>query len=327
MSARALRLLASFALSALLLAACSRRDDNGSPEAPPTTTPTTSATAAPAAPTPSPGTAGCGRALPAGVAAGQTAVRTLTSGGRERSYRLHVPGAYSPSKAMPLVLNFHGLGSTAVEQEIYSGLVPLSDRETFVLVSPQGISNSWLLAPGVDDVAFTRDLVSALGADLCLDLARVYSTGISNGAFMSSTLACVAHDLVAAIAPVAGVGFRENACGAPVPVLAFHGTEDKLVPFTGGTLPTSGSYAGVMPMMDGWAKRNGCSPVPNETAVSSSVKRVEYQGCGADTAIYVVTGGGHTWPGAIDVPRLGPTTHEISATELMWAFFQSHPKK
>jgi len=49
---------------------------------------------------------------------------------------------------------------------------------------------------------------------------------------------------------------------------------------------------------------------------------------GAAVELYVVEGGGHTWPGAaIDVPVLGETTHEISATDLIWAFFENHPAR
>jgi hypothetical protein len=54
---------------------------------------------------------------------------------------------------------------------------------------------------------------------------------------------------------------------------------------------------------------------------------VEYTGCpdGAVVRLFIVNGGGHTWPGSFDVPGLGYTTQDISATDLMWEFFQTHP--
>lgn len=331
--ARARLVLLAILLATAPLSACRQRHDREGPTATPAAAsspaaPTETARLAPV-PSPTPGSAspGCGSPPGAGAVPGTTSVRTITAGGRERTYRLHVPAGYSTTTPLALVFNFHGLGSNAFEQEVYSGLVPLSDREGFLLVSPQGVSNSWLIAPGVDDVAFTRQVASALAGEFCIDTNRVYSTGMSNGAFMSSTLACLAGDLVAAVAPVAGVAFREGFCGRPTPVVAFHGTADAAIAFEGGTLPTGGRYAGVMPMMAGWAGHNGCDESPAETRVSPSVRMLHYQGCTAATALYIVDGGGHTWPGAIDVPRLGPTTKEISAAELIWSFFQSHPRR
>jgi poly(3-hydroxybutyrate) depolymerase len=40
-----------------------------------------------------------------------------------------------------------------------------------------------------------------------------------------------------------------------------------------------------------------------------------------------VTNGGHTWPGSIDVPRLGHVTHDIDAADLILAFFDAHPRQ
>jgi polyhydroxybutyrate depolymerase len=43
--------------------------------------------------------------------------------------------------------------------------------------------------------------------------------------------------------------------------------------------------------------------------------------------LYAVIGGGHTWPGSpVEIASLGPTTHEIDASQLIWAFFAAHPR-
>ncbi len=320
------------ALATVPLVAC--RDRGGGSIVPVEAKATQSATvaAAPAVrstetPIVAPAYPGCGTSLPADLAAGRTTVQKLTSSGRERSYRLHVPATYNPAKPAPLVLNFHGRGSNGLEQEAYSGLVPLSDREGFILVSPDGIDNSWLLVASADDVGFTRDLVARIREGLCVDRARVFATGISNGGYMSSALACAAGDVVAAVAPVAGVSGPVGQCRGPVPILEFHGTEDKLVPFEGG--PTVGGlpFAGVVTVMGRWSAHNGCESKAAEETVSPHVKKLVYPGCKADTVHYVIEGGGHTWPGAPDVARLGPVTKEISATELIWAFFREHGRK
>jgi len=260
---------------------------------------------------------------------------TLVSGGREREYIVHVPPSYTGADALPLVLNLHGFGSNARKQAFYSGLPRKADKAGFIVVTPQGTGAQpyWnflgIGASAPDDVAFIDDLLDTLMSELCIDQARVYSAGISNGAAMSVTLACRLSDRVAAIAPLAGLFFLAGcAADRPVPVIAFHGTDDAFVPFEGGLVTRSSlPVRPVEESLRDWARHNGCVEDPERTRVSDSIRLVRYPGCdqGATVELYVVEGGGHTWPGAIDVPRLGATTHEISATDLMWAFFEAHP--
>jgi polyhydroxybutyrate depolymerase len=260
---------------------------------------------------------------------------TLVSGGREREYILHVPPSYTGADALPLVLNLHGHGSNAWEQALYSGLPRKADEAGFIVVTPQGTGTEphWnFLGIGdsdVDDLAFIDDLLDTLTSELCIDQARVYSAGISNGAAMSVTLACRLSDRVSAIAPVAGLFFITGcAADRPVPVIAFHGTDDALVPFEGGMVAGSSlPVRATEESLQDWARHNGCAEDPERTRVSDSIRLIRYQGCDQDATVelYVIEGGGHTWPGAFDVPWLGATTHEISATDLMWAFFDAHP--
>jgi polyhydroxybutyrate depolymerase len=259
---------------------------------------------------------------------GRSSAGTITSEGRERTFRLYVPSSYNGTRQVALVLNFHGLGSNGTGQEFYSGLVPLAEREGFLVASPDGINRSWLITPGVNDIQFTRDLVAAIAETACVDPDRVYATGMSNGGFMSSALACFASDLVAAVAPVAGMTAPGALCGEPVPFIEFHGTDDQVVPYEQGILaPTGGSFAGVPALMEAWAEFNGCEGEPREKPVGESVVFREYQGCDVPTGHYVVKGGGHTLPGAVAVERLGATTQEISAMEIAWAFFEANPRK
>jgi hypothetical protein len=79
--------------------------------------------------------------------------------------------------------------------------------------------------------------------------------------------------------------------------------------------------------MSEWAAHNGCSSGRQESTLTDEVDVVEYTGCtdGATVRLYIVNGGGHTWPGSFDVPGLGYVTQDISATDLIWEFFQLHP--
>ena len=63
---------------------------------------------------------------------------------------------------------------------------------------------------------------------------------------------------------------------------------------------------------------------------------LSYDECaqGATTEFCIVDGGGHTWPGAIDIfaldpeafPWAGVTTQNVDASQRMWEFFDRHPK-
>ncbi len=45
---------------------------------------------------------------------------SLIHDGLIRTYRLHVPAGYNPDSLYPMVINMHGLGSNAFEQEVYT---------------------------------------------------------------------------------------------------------------------------------------------------------------------------------------------------------------
>ncbi len=282
---------------------------------------------------------------------------TIQSGGLTREYILHVPPSYKGWDPVPLVMNLHGYGSNAISQQYYSALWDRADQPEggFIVVHPEGLAKlpedpdslHWnhVQFDGLwDDVAFMNDLLDEIEAMLCIDSDRVFSTGMSNGAEMSIRNACSLSARFAAIAPVAGAYYPPfswteppapwrnpaETCAdtRPVPIIAFHGTDDSIVPF-GESIhrPAIDNTTPDDDAMQSWAAHNGCTSGRQESPVSSEVRLVTYTGCddGADVQLYIVDGGGHTWPGAFDLPLLGYTTHEISATDLMLDFFEAHP--
>ena len=293
--------------------------------------PLTALVAIPPASVSLPKVGGCKRAAQAARESG-TARQTLTTPAGNREFLVFTPAGPAGDARLPVVLNFHGRGSDAATQERYSGLLPVAERVGFYVVSPEGTGSprAWSAGatpPGdVDDVAFVRDLLVTLEATLCIDAARIYATGFSNGAFMASRLGCVMGDRIAAFAAVAGMEHSGEPCATPVPALAIHGTSDSLVPFNAGLVRASFPYAGARGEASLWAKQNGCGSSPSVEKVSSSVTRETYQGGKAAVVLYVVQGGGHTWPGAPDIPGLGSTTREVNAAETIWAFFAAHSK-
>ncbi len=140
----------------------------------------------------------------------------LESAGQIRGYLLQVPASYDASMAIPVVFEFHGFGSDAVEQTEYGGFHLQSEAEGFIAVLPEGRGNPqrWLfddddttldVSREYPDLAFVVDLIEDLGRRFNIDRDRVYATGYSNGGWMASAVACALPDLFAAVAPVAGI--------------------------------------------------------------------------------------------------------------------------
>ena len=232
------RLLATGLVGAALLVAAACSADDGS-EAASTSVPseTPSTTTRPAGPAPS---AGCDATpvLPPG-----TADDTMRSGGQERHYQLVLPADYDGREPLPLVFALHALTVPYGVTPSIDGLLDEAATRDFVIVAPSGLLDAgtpyWLAAPVEPnyDVDFLGTLLDRLEADVCFDTSQVFSTGQSNGAQMSSLLACRMDDRITAVAPVDGVEFNDETCtGDPVPVMAFHGDADPVVTYEGGGL-------------------------------------------------------------------------------------------
>jgi polyhydroxybutyrate depolymerase len=276
--------------------------------------------------------------------------RTIQSGGRERSYKIRVPPSYLKGKAAPLVLNFHGGGGNADNQEEVSGMDPVSDASGFIVVYPNGtgfFKNRFLSfnagmccgyaqEHNIDDVAFVRDMLNDVERNFCVDPRRVFSTGFSNGAIMSHRLGCELSDRIAAIAPVSGpIGVDSCHPSHPVPVLEFHGTADPFAPYNGGAVKALVGkevhhYRSVDDTIAGWVKRNHANENAETTFKKGAVTCMTHsaESGGAPVTLCTITGGGHTWPGGISTiseKKVGPVNHDISASEMIWDFFAKHP--
>jgi polyhydroxybutyrate depolymerase len=306
------------------------------------------------------------QAAPRALLAGDHSLQIPGWSGRPAS--VHVPGNYTAALPVPLVIALHPAGQDAQAMATITCpggdpghpgcLNGLADRHLFAVVYPSSgaLGNTWNAGGGVngfecvqgaacagavDDVAYIRDVLQEVQAQVNVDPSRVFVTGYSNGAALTHRLACELADRIAAIAPVAGVNQHAAASSCaparPVPVIQFHGTEDQISPYDGGRgAHDAGIRPSVSATLDGWAARNGCGgqpttePVPDAVADGTSVTRTSYTACsaGADVTLYTIEGGGHTWPGGWKMPDMlvGATTSDISANELMWEFFRSHPR-
>ncbi|MFB6984190.1 alpha/beta hydrolase family esterase [Streptomyces scopuliridis] len=270
--------------------------------------------------------------LPAPQPSGTSASHTISSGGRDRTYQLHLPAGYAEKRDWPVILAFHGRGNTGAGTEEFSKLSTLPA----VVVYPDGVigtgdgdRQAWQGAPyaaaGVDDVRFTEDLLGRLESTLCVDGRRVYATGKSNGAgFVSTLLACRMADRIAAIAPVAAALYPTGEpCepSRPVPVIDFHGTGDVTIPYAGDA---DRGLPAIQGWLAEWAERNGCASRAHDRVTEPDITVSRWRGCdrGAEVRHVAVTGGGHTWPGADSYSGGGYTTQTIEAHEVMWQFLR-----
>lgn len=275
---------------------------------------------------------------------------SITAGGRERTFVFHVPASAPAEGTRTLIVSLHGRGGTGVQQEDLTGFSALSDERGFIAVYPDGVDKSWAdgrgtsdaETQGVDDVAFVGALIDRFVAEFGADPARVFVTGHSNGSIMTNRLGCELAGKIAAIGTVAGP-IAEDVSTACAParglsVIAFHGTDDGFVPYTGGEVDkgAGGVVLGAKGSRDWWAGHAGCSGAPTLTTLpdvapddGTTVEREDSVGCqdGLEVVLHTIVGGGHTWPGSdhdLGEALVGKSSRDVVASELMVEFFARH---
>jgi polyhydroxybutyrate depolymerase len=225
-----------------------------------------------------------------------------------RHYLVYVPE--TAALPAPTIVSFHGRGQSAVSQLDTTGLRGLSDREGFIVVAPQANAGIWNFAG--PDTRFTNRILDDL---TCEDPARTYASGMSMGSAMTFLQACAQPRRFAAFG---GVGFEIYLpkCGQPqpVPIIAFHGTADPIVPFAGGLTESTSTVPPAEQAMAMWARRDGCEQYVRRV-FKPGVTVHEWLGCrnGVQVNFYRIRNGRHAWPRGA-----------VPASELMWRFFQQY---
>ncbi|HEY8514564.1 MAG TPA: PHB depolymerase family esterase [Candidatus Binatia bacterium] len=277
--------------------------------------------AARVAPRPS---AGCARRE---ITHGRRIEQTIEVDGLERSYVLDVPDSIRAGEPVPLLFDFHGIGHSGAGVWNVSGFKDLAEKERFITVYPDGDQVSFTrdgrtfsgrgweirtLAPN-RDVAFTLAMLDRLEQDYCIDRARVFATGFSNGGFFSHVLACTHADRFAAVAPVSG-GWLSWRCAPsrPVPVLIHHGRRDEII-----------DVAEARRAFAAWQTIDGCSgsaapddpatsPAEDGTSSANGTTCQRAERCRANVTVEYCEGDfAHRWP--------------APATERIWRFLAAHP--
>jgi polyhydroxybutyrate depolymerase len=307
-----------------------------------------------------------------GLSAGQHWLPVISSG-HSRPVLIFVPAQSAKPHALPLVIDLHGSGGSGETQARSTRLADVGAKNDFVVANPSGgvsfpdapEKHYWNI-PGVplsgvgdtpadapDDVQFISDTIDAIAASSCIDVRRVYVTGMSGGARMASLLGCRLSTRIAAIAPVSGLRAGLPSSDNPaqpdpstcrptraMPIVTFHGTGDTTNPYDGGGRPYW-AYS-VPTALRRWVELDHCSNAPKEQHIAAHVTLVRYEPCAEGARIWLYRtdapsnqGGGHAWPGAAiptaaangtapaQAPVNVPST-EINASELMWQFFKQY---
>jgi len=249
-----------------------------------------------------------------------------------RNYILHVPTGYSAATQHPLVLNLHGYTSNASQEQLYTQMDVTADANNFLVVYPNGISNYWnSFGAGADDVKFLDSLIERIKHSYTIDTTSIYSCGMSNGGFMSYTLACLLSHKIAAIASVTGTMSNYNLSHCTLkhkmPVLDIHGTADPTVNYATGVT----NAVGVEATLAFWLDTNNCALISDTTDIPNTnltdgctAQLIRYQTCeqNAEVYFYKIAGGGHTWPGGS--VTVGVTNRDFNASTEIWNFFKRH---
>ncbi|KAL1745140.1 carbohydrate esterase family 1 protein [Schizophyllum fasciatum] len=279
------------------------------------TTPSTLATRASAS-------SGCGNATSWKFDDDDHYTRNTTINSDDRQYLVHLPDDYNKDVASPVVLAFHGVGSSPESLEAASQLSEsrqrLSDKG-IIAVYPLGMDGagggaSWEGAPYEDpdakDIKFVNLILDELADNLCVDTSRMYASGFSNGGGFTHLLACTPsiNTRVAAFGLASGAYYPGthpgDACQPErkVPVVITHGDDDPVVHFDGETPDDSDR---VLPAINNfsknWAERNGRGRDDYEVSLLNDDDDVEVWSWGNDgeegqVRRLRVKGMDHTWP-------------------------------
>ena len=165
-------------------------------------------------------------------------------------YRWSAPEKTEPGKTYPLVLFLHGSGERGDDNsaQLKHGVIPIIKGAEKLgtpvfLIAPQCPADRWWSAPKPDRTSLTAAdqpntlmenllaLVTSIQKEHPVDPKRFHVTGISMGGFGTWDLLGRVPDRIASALPVCGGGDPALAAKfKDVPIWAFHGDADEVVP-------------------------------------------------------------------------------------------------
>ncbi len=248
----------------------------------------------------------------------------------DRYYFIYRPANLNTDISVPVLFALHGYGSSALSHLTYTNYFSLADANNFIVIYPQGtttdtLSSHWNVGGWTSkstrkDIEFIDTVIDLIKDKIQIDQTRIYSSGMSNGGYMSYSLACNLGNKIAAIASVTGSMTPDNfdncSPSNPISVLQIHGLQDLVVPYIG----SSGSKS-IPDVIDFWVNYNACSTEPNRLIKYSNLALINYdtyENCLNNTNVKLILHPemGHTWPFT--------STHNVSASNEIWDFVSQY---
>lgn len=224
------------------------------------------------------GSVGCtGNASPATSSSG--GYLTIDVNGTTRQYVLELPTGYDGNTPAPVLIAFHGSGTSA--QDFLGqgyGNVRTGAAGRVLLVGPNALVRSgettWIDPSasqnnGVTqtDIDFFDALVAHLTTSYCIDSRRIFAMGHGDGAVISNQLACVRGNVLRGVGPFAGAGPDESGgstCVGKVAAFIGHnpkeGDATECAKVSGGSCPWTMLWSETgWPSTQYWSNKDSCS--------------------------------------------------------------------
>lgn len=268
------------------------------------------------------------------VVKGYSQTRVVKVNDTLRQFTAYQSTKIKGDKKVPLLLNFHGSGMTALEHMMYTKTNLIAEEKEFIVVYPQGVNNEWNVGFGQDydngtkDVEFINVLIEKLLKNYPIDSTKIYATGLSRGGFFVQRLAAEFPNkikgFVSVGAPMPNEVMNRMFADTSIKAMYVHGTADEIVKRDG----KEGAYLSVDDCIAYWKTRNNVKKTSETNTLDTvdddtSVTVIDY----GSVAELRIENGGHTWPGAdpfnMGFP-LGKTTQDLDFNNLLYQFlFQS----
>ena len=257
--------------------------------------------------------------------------------GKKREYYLSLPE--DTSKPFPLIINFHGFLSHAIEQQEFSQMDNYAHLNGVGVIYPEGINKSWNIGKDMmseeNDIGFVNALIDSVTSKYNIDSDRIYACGFSNGGEFSYELMCGLSNKIAAFGSVGGnfIINEKRSCNInrEIPLIHIHGTKDRLAKYNG----YNGYFLSTISSVDFWAKHNQLDKMVVENIEDihkkdrTTVEKYTFYKDNSDTKVIhlKVINGGHVWLGSptfdLFYQKLlfGRNNHEINSSKELVDFF------
>ena len=264
-----------------------------------------------------------------GIGAGSTFTCLIEHDNIIRQFYIYVGSTYTSNSS--ILFSLHGYTSRGLWNMNYTGFQSIADQEGFIVIYPQGTLlpstgqthwnvGGWTTGSTTDDVGFINEIIEFIDDEYSIDQSRIYSTGMSNGGYMSYKLACDLSSKIAAVVSVTGSMTPEtfDSCSPThaTSIAQIHGLQDSVVNYYGSLWSKP-----IEEVIDFWMSFNNCSETPETIEINGinggGIHNI-YSNCDNQTSVelFLMTNMWHDWPNF--------DNHDIQASTTVWDFLSKY---